>query len=95
MTMKRTMKLAVLSASAATTSAFVAPNRASSSTMLAMADGDDMSQALPFAPRPKLLDGSLPGDVGFDPFGLAGDDKASLNYMVSRFYCESLSGFFN
>ena len=26
----------------------------------------DMSKALPFAPRPKLLDGSLPGDVGFE-----------------------------
>ena len=37
-----------------------------------------MSQALPFAPRPKLLDGTLPGDAGFDPFGFAGDDKASL-----------------
>jgi hypothetical protein len=26
----------------------------------------DMSKSLPFAPRPKLLDGSLPGDVGFE-----------------------------
>eukprot|EP00529_Nitzschia_sp_RCC80_P001442 CAMPEP_0113452300 /NCGR_PEP_ID=MMETSP0014_2-20120614/6776_1 /TAXON_ID=2857 /ORGANISM="Nitzschia sp." /LENGTH=237 /DNA_ID=CAMNT_0000343669 /DNA_START=113 /DNA_END=826 /DNA_ORIENTATION=- /assembly_acc=CAM_ASM_000159 len=39
------------------------------------------SQALPFAPRPKLLDGSLAADVGFDPFGFAGADKASLLYM--------------
>jgi len=30
-------------------------------------DGDDdMSIALPFVPRPKLLDGSFPGDVGFE-----------------------------
>ena len=30
-------------------------------------DGEsDMSQALPFAPRPKLLDGTLAGDVGFE-----------------------------
>ena len=31
-------------------------------------DGEskEMSKALPFAPRPKLLDGSLPGDVGFE-----------------------------
>merc|ERR1712154_532069 len=50
--------------------------------MAASSDNDnEMSQALPFAPRPKLLDGSLPGDVGFDPFGMAGDDKASLIYM--------------
>jgi hypothetical protein len=26
----------------------------------------EMSKALPFAPRPKLLDGSLPGDAGFE-----------------------------
>lgn len=26
----------------------------------------EMSKALPFVPRPKLLDGSLPGDVGFE-----------------------------
>lgn len=31
-------------------------------------DGEsgDKSKALPFAPRPKLLDGSLAGDVGFE-----------------------------
>lgn len=28
--------------------------------------GVEMSKALPFAPRPKILDGSLPGDVGFE-----------------------------
>eukprot|EP00527_Entomoneis_sp_CCMP2396_P004549 CAMPEP_0198149204 /NCGR_PEP_ID=MMETSP1443-20131203/45369_1 /TAXON_ID=186043 /ORGANISM="Entomoneis sp., Strain CCMP2396" /LENGTH=235 /DNA_ID=CAMNT_0043814159 /DNA_START=90 /DNA_END=793 /DNA_ORIENTATION=+ len=41
----------------------------------------DMSKALPFVPRPKLLDGELAGDVGFDPFNFAGADKASLYYM--------------
>lgn len=44
-------------------------------------EGGDMSQSLPFAPRPKLLDGTMAGDVGFDPFGLAGADKANLMYM--------------
>ena len=31
-------------------------------------DGEngDMSQSLPFAPRPKLLDGTMAGDVGFE-----------------------------
>ena len=31
-------------------------------------DGDnkDKSLALPFAPRPKLLDGTMPADVGFE-----------------------------
>ncbi|KAL7510411.1 hypothetical protein ACHAXN_009903 [Cyclotella atomus] len=40
-----------------------------------------MSKALPFAPRPKLLDGTLPGDAGFDPFNSAGGDRASLMNM--------------
>jgi hypothetical protein len=43
--------------------------------------GGEMSQALPFAPRPKLLDGTMAGDVGFDPFGFAGENKESLTYM--------------
>lgn len=29
-------------------------------------ESDDKSKALPFAPRPKLLDGTLAGDVGFE-----------------------------
>eukprot|EP00429_Kryptoperidinium_foliaceum_P064389 CAMPEP_0176068252 /NCGR_PEP_ID=MMETSP0120_2-20121206/34069_1 /TAXON_ID=160619 /ORGANISM="Kryptoperidinium foliaceum, Strain CCMP 1326" /LENGTH=233 /DNA_ID=CAMNT_0017401871 /DNA_START=98 /DNA_END=799 /DNA_ORIENTATION=+ len=46
-------------------------------------DGEkgEMSKAIPFVPRPKLLDGTLAGDVGFDPFGFAGADKQSLVYM--------------
>jgi hypothetical protein len=45
-------------------------------------DGENnMSKSLPFSPRPKLLDGTLAGDVGFDPFGFAGADKESLFYM--------------
>lgn len=31
----------------------------------------EKSASLPWANRPKLLDGSLPGDVGFDPLGLS------------------------
>ena len=51
------------------------------STSLAMESGDDKSLSLPFLPRPKILDGSLAGDVGFDPFGFAGADKESLINM--------------
>jgi len=33
----------------------------------APSDGDkEMSKALPFIARPKLLDGTMPGDVGFE-----------------------------
>ena len=35
-------------------------------TSLQMGDDKEMSKAIPFVPRPKLLDGSLPGDVGFE-----------------------------
>ena len=31
----------------------------------------DAGDALPFAPRPAALDGSMPGDVGFDPLGFS------------------------
>ena len=36
----------------------------------------DTSASLPFLPRPALLDGSLPGDRGFDPFNFASDANA-------------------
>ena len=35
-----------------------------------------MSASLPFLPRPALLDGTLPGDRGFDPFNFASDTNA-------------------
>ena len=57
------------------------PHLSSSSLLQASKQDDDMSKALPFAPRPKLLNGKLAGDVGFDPFGFAGPDEASLINM--------------
>ncbi len=35
----------------------------------------------PFLAHPKLLGGSLTGDVGFDPLGFAGGDKIALATM--------------
>eukprot|EP00548_Thalassiothrix_antarctica_P004685 CAMPEP_0194145184 /NCGR_PEP_ID=MMETSP0152-20130528/15616_1 /TAXON_ID=1049557 /ORGANISM="Thalassiothrix antarctica, Strain L6-D1" /LENGTH=244 /DNA_ID=CAMNT_0038845293 /DNA_START=102 /DNA_END=836 /DNA_ORIENTATION=- len=40
-----------------------------------------MSISLPFMEQPKLLDGTLPGDVGFDPLELAGETKEDLIKM--------------
>ena len=77
------MKFAAISLFAAAGSAAAfAPTLSSTrqSTSLSMAE-KEMSQALPFLPRPKLLDGSLAGDVGFDPFGFGGGDKATLINM--------------
>ena len=38
-----------------------------------------MSKSLPFLPRPEKLDGSMAGDVGFDPMGLS-EIQQDLNY---------------
>ena len=69
------MKLSIAATLLASASAFV-PQQRSMATKTALNndlfDGDDkptkkeMSPALPFVPRPKLLDGTLAGDVGFE-----------------------------
>ncbi|KAL3795201.1 hypothetical protein ACHAW5_005659 [Stephanodiscus triporus] len=80
------MKVAALTLLAAGSAAAFAPSflstsRQSTSSLSMAKDDNEMSQALPFVKRPKLLDGSLPGDVGFDPFGFGGADKVSLMNM--------------
>ena len=64
-----------ISFSVGTASAFapVSSTRSRQTTSLnndlwgAPSDGDqEMSKALPFIPRPKLLDGTLAGDAGFE-----------------------------
>lgn len=44
----------------------------------------EMSQALPFLNRPALLDGSMAGDVGFDPLGLSGIDDVGIDLYWLR-----------
>jgi Chlorophyll A-B binding protein len=43
-----------------------------------------MSVALPFMPRPLALDGSLVGDVGFDPLGFAKSKEDLMNYREAE-----------
>ena len=43
-----------------------------------------MSVSLPFLKRPELLDGSLPGDRGFDPFNFSSDPSALAWYRDSE-----------
>ena len=43
-----------------------------------------MSASLPFLKRPALLDGSLPGDRGFDPFNFSSDPSALAWYRDSE-----------
>lgn len=71
--------LAVAVVSSVSAAAFVPASRASSRSTVVVLQNDlwgeppekdgqakEMSKALPFAPRPKLLDGTLAGDVGFE-----------------------------
>ena len=61
------MKTSVIYASLIGSAAAFAPlNAPKASTALSAEKDAEMSKALPFAPRPKLLDGTMPGDVGFE-----------------------------
>ena len=62
----------ILAATLASAAAFTAPASKSTSTALKMADVPiEKSITLPFLNRPKALDGTYAGNVGFDPFGFA------------------------
>lgn len=39
------------------------------------------SKAIPFMPQPENLDGSSPGDIGFDPLGLS---KIDIDFSEVR-----------
>jgi hypothetical protein len=43
-----------------------------------------MSESLPFQIRPAMLDGSMAGDVGFDPAGFASSEKELMNYREAE-----------
>merc|ERR1719436_425313 len=43
-----------------------------------------MSQAIPFASCPPLLNGEMAGDVGFDPLGFADSEGNLLNYREAE-----------
>lgn len=43
-----------------------------------------MSTALPFLARPAALDGTLAGDVGFDPFGFAKSREELMSYREAE-----------
>ena len=47
-------------------------------------DDAPMSASLPFLKRPIMLDGSLPGDRGFDPFNFAYDANALQWYRTAE-----------
>jgi len=74
------MKFAIASMLIASASAFAPSQQSVSTTALAGVPFDRPSAALPFAENgcPATLDGSLPGDVGFDPVGFSTTPMASF-----------------
>jgi len=46
-----------------------------------MVDKTERSKAIPFLPRPKALDGTMAGDVGFDPFYLSSIPKNFAGFI--------------
>lgn len=91
---------AILLASVGATAAFAPQpsSRAAAVTSIQMSDGPlsdvpvavvepelaAMSQSLPFMARPDALDGSLAGDVGFDPLGFAKSKDDLMRYREAE-----------
>lgn len=80
MMMKSAALIALLSASA---SAF-APSSTQQQQSSLVTLNAERSQALPFMNRPALLDGSMAGDVGFDPLGLSTIDGVGVDLYWLR-----------
>jgi len=74
------MKLAITAALLGSAAAFQSASVSKPSTTALNAEYNRPSEALPFAKNgaPSTLDGTLPGDVGFDPVGFSTGDVASL-----------------
>jgi hypothetical protein len=62
-----TMQAVVALCALSTVSAFMGQTAKPSSALNAV-----RSKSVPFAEQPAALDGTLPGDVGFDPLGITG-----------------------
>merc|ERR1712232_1384763 len=56
----------------------------SSPVVVTSTSSPEMSMSLPFMERPSALDGSLAGDVGFDPLGFAKTKEDLMNYREAE-----------
>eukprot|EP00592_Proboscia_alata_P008273 CAMPEP_0194351832 /NCGR_PEP_ID=MMETSP0174-20130528/217_1 /TAXON_ID=216777 /ORGANISM="Proboscia alata, Strain PI-D3" /LENGTH=219 /DNA_ID=CAMNT_0039119537 /DNA_START=76 /DNA_END=735 /DNA_ORIENTATION=- len=75
------MKLSVFTLCISSAAAFMASQPVGRDSIALQAE---RSQALPFLNRPALLDGSMAGDVGFDPLGLSGIDDVGVDLYWLR-----------
>lgn len=78
---KFTLSLSLLLGSAA---AFTAPSLPTGSISNVQLNAAERSKSLPFMNRPALLDGSMAGDVGFDPLGLSNIDDVGIDLYWLR-----------
>ena len=92
------MKIASIILLAGSASAFTSPTMKATVSNLKMSDVAEeepavaepvvslpkMSQALPFLSRPAALDGTLAGDVGFDPFGFSKSKEDLMNFREAE-----------
>lgn len=73
------MKLAALSLLIGSAAAFAPAQTGKASTSLNAKPFVEGTKALPYGSSSSILDGSLPGDVGFDPIGFSTAPFASFN----------------
>mmetsp|Transcript_12017 Transcript_12017/g.15741 ORF Transcript_12017/g.15741 Transcript_12017/m.15741 type:complete len:198 (+) Transcript_12017:146-739(+) len=73
------MKTAFFSLLLASASAFAPSSTSSQRAASVSLNAEEMSKSIPFLVRPEKLDGSMPGDMGFDPMRLS-DIQADLKY---------------
>jgi hypothetical protein len=74
------MKVAAISLLAGSAAAFAPATKGPTSTSLN--EWSKSPRALPFGSAPPTLDGSLPGDAGFDPIGFSTAPFASFNNPI-------------
>lgn len=75
------MKIAAIAALLAGSASAFSP---SSNGRVSTAMNAEKSASLPFMNRPALLDGSMAGDVGFDPLGLSNIDDVGIDLYWLR-----------
>lgn len=75
------MKIATIAALLAGSASAFSP---SSNGRVSTAMNAEKSASLPFMNRPALLDGSMAGDVGFDPLGLSNIDDVGIDLYWLR-----------
>lgn len=73
------VKLAIVSFLCASASAFAPVSKSTQRSSSVALNAEEFSKSIPFLVRPDKLNGSMPGDMGFDPMRLS-DIQTDLRY---------------